>query len=115
MVVALFAGKSIDKEKILLGSRIRPLDNKPEVAVQFRDPVTKVSSDAIVEDGDLGWLDGLYIKAGGYLPVKALIVGDPPVLDGKLDDLLDPVLLDKIHPETTLQHKMIGRTDLLFL
>jgi len=115
MVIALFAGKSIDKEEVLLGSCKSTLDDQTKIAVQFRDLVTKTGSNAVVKDSDLRWLDSLNVKAGGYLPVKTLIVGDPPVFDGKLDDLLHSVLLDKIHPETTLQHKMIGRADLLFL
>jgi len=102
MVVPLFPGKSVDEQEVLLRRGKGPLDDKPEIAVQLRDPVADFRRDPAVEDGDLGRLDCLNIIMGWLLPVKTLKIGDPPVFDSKLNDLLDAVLLYEIHPETTL-------------
>lgn len=39
-------------------------------------------------------------------------VGEPPVLDGELGDLLHAVFTDEIHAETTFEYEVIGRADL---
>ena len=97
MVVALLAGEGIDKKKILLGGGESALNDETEVAIQLGDLVAESGGDRLIENGDLGRFDGLDIKVRGLLPVEALIVGDPPILYGKLNDLFDAVLLNKIH------------------
>ena len=100
VVVKFFAGEGVEEEESLLGGGKGTLGDEPEIAIQTGDTVTYAGCNVMVEDCNFGSLDGLDIKSGGLLPVKALIVGDPPVLDGKLDDLFDAVVLDEVHPET---------------
>ena len=100
VMIAFLSGEGVDKEEVLLGSGEGALDDEPEIAVQQGHTIADTGGDGVIEDGNLGSFDRLDVKPGRLLPIQALIVCDPPVLDGKLDDLFDTVVLDEVHPET---------------
>lgn len=111
--IAFFAGIGEDEEAVLLGCGEGPLYYETQIAIDLGQAVAEGGDGIAVEDGELGGLDGLDVETGGLLPVEALKVRDPPVLDGELGDLLDAVIADEVHAETALEHKIIGRADLL--
>lgn len=113
VMITLFAGIGVDVKKPLLGCGEVSLDDYSEIPVQFGDAIAQSGDAVAVEDGYLGGLDGLDIEIGRLFPVEALIIGDPPVLDGKLGDPFNAIVLDEVHPETAFDHEVIGGAGLL--
>jgi hypothetical protein len=113
LMITFLAGKVLDKVPVLLGCGKGALGNQAKIAVEAGDLVEQYGSGGTVEDGKPCSLDSLKIKMRRLLPVEALLVGDPPVLDAKLDDLFGAGLLDKVEPEAAFEHKIIRLADLL--
>ena len=113
LMIPFLAGEILDKVPVLLGCGKGALGDQPEIAVEGGDLVEQVGSCGTVEDGKPCRLDSLKIKMRRLLPVEALLVGDPPILDAKLDDLFRSVLLEKVEPEASFEHKIIRLADLL--
>jgi hypothetical protein len=113
LMITFLTGKILDKVPVLLGCGKGALGDHPEIAVEAGDLVEQHAGGGTVEDSKPGRLDSLKVKMRRLLPIKALLVGEPPVLDAKLDDLFRSILLNEVEPKATLEHEVIRLADLL--